>query len=161
MDRGYGKVWLGQARPALRHDVQRSERRGPGQRIRRIRLGRVYRSDLRRGLRRIHAQAARRPDRIRQTSSDRSQGLGLRALRSGRQLSVERRQVLRTGGPGPVGRPMRSQAGRPAADSERSEKKHAIGLVRVTAGNGRAARTSSPRPVRAVVGRRFPVARMG
>lgn len=91
MDRGYGKVWLGQARPALRHDVQRSERRGPGQRIRRIRLGRVYRSDLRRGLRRIHAQAARRPDRIRQTSSDRSQGLGLRALRSGRQLSVERR----------------------------------------------------------------------
>ena len=79
----------------------------------------------------------------------------------GRQLSVERRQVLRTGGPGPVGRPMRSQAGRPAADSERSEKKHAIGLVRVAAGNGRAARTSSPRPVRAVVGRRFPVARMG
>ena len=105
MDRGYGKVWLGQARPALRHDVQRSERRGPGQRIRRIRLGRVYRSDLRRGLRRIHAQAARRPDRIRQTSSDRSQGLGLRALRSGRQLSVERRQVLRTGGPWPGGPP--------------------------------------------------------
>ena len=36
------------------------------------------------GLRRIYPQAARRTDRIRQTSADRSQRHGLRALRSGR-----------------------------------------------------------------------------
>ena len=97
----------------------------------------------RRGLRRLHAQADRRPDGVRQAPADRRQGADLDPRRGVRREVFDRQVLHARRGPRD-GRPLRRQGRRHGLHPLRQEVQDADAALRPASGSGPAAGTARP-----------------